>query len=282
MSEADGSLRDMNAGSDVVGWAAAEFVLASPALSGLLTLALARSIRSVRSLPTDTFLQAVVYPYTGAATGAVLGVGVSGIITRAPYAVFLLGAGIVVQLYLGGQIARWLRNDQGQRSGEFGPGCWQRDLEHLKGMYRISREDCLLFRRRADLIAAHGGQLRVEARRSRFRAYWRSRPRRVRVTGYAWIAVGVYVAVRQAWLAHSMWYLASTVTGGAWLAAAFIVWWLERNTKTRDGSELVEGASQICQQLELLPHQPSVSEWLGLRTPCCARHSPTTGRLALR
>lgn len=47
--------------------------------------------------------------------------------------------------------------------------------------------------------------------------------------------------MRQAWLAHSLWSLAGATTGGAWLAAAFIVWLLlERNTKTGDGTELAK------------------------------------------
>jgi hypothetical protein len=86
-------------------------------------------------------------------------------------------------------------------------------------MDQISREDCLRFRGRADLIAEHGEQLRAKARRSHFDAYWRTRRRRVRVTAYAWLAAGAYVAAREAWLAHSLWYLASAITGGAWLAA---------------------------------------------------------------
>jgi len=81
----------------------------------------------------------------------------------------------------------------------------------------------VLFRRRADLLSAHGEQLRAQARHSQFGAYWHARSRRVRVTGYAWIAAGAYMAVRGAWLAHSPWYLAGVITGGSWVAAAFIV-----------------------------------------------------------
>jgi hypothetical protein len=40
MSEAHGSVLDMNARGDMLGWVATEFMLALPTLSGLLTLPL--------------------------------------------------------------------------------------------------------------------------------------------------------------------------------------------------------------------------------------------------
>jgi hypothetical protein len=144
-----------------------------------------------------------------------------------------------------------------ERADRNGLGSWRRDAEHLEAMYRVSREDCLLFQQRADRIAAHGAQLRAEARSSRFRAYWRSRRRIVRAAGYAWAAFGLYMAERQAEMAHYAWYLVSLVTGGSWLAAVFLLWRLGRDAKNSDGAGLEEGAEEIRRLLQLLPCQPS-------------------------
>jgi hypothetical protein len=133
--------------------------------------------------------------------------------------------------------------------------------------------DLLLFQRRAQLLTARGLRLRAEARRSRFGAYWRSRRRRVRLTGYAWIVAGIYLAAREAWLAHSAWYLASVPVGCAWLAAVRITWWLEKKAAEADGSDLLEGAEQIRWRLGLLPHVTSLRERLGMRAPCGIEHS---------
>jgi len=279
LSEADDSLSLVNARDEILGWAAAEFLLLLPALSGLLIFALAGSLRSLRFLSASMFLQTVMLPYSGAAVGAVLGAGVSGLLSRSPDAVFLIGIALVLQLYLGGTAAGWLGNDLRERVDQNGPGSWLRDAEHLETMYRVSREDCLLFQQRADRMAAHGKQLRAEAYASRFRAYWRSRRRIVRAAGYAWVAFGLYIAIRQAEMAHSAWYLASLVTGGSWLAAVFLVWRLERDTKNSDGAGLEEGAEEIRRLLQLLPCQPSAWQRLGIRAPCCQSHSSSVGWL---
>lgn len=271
----------MNARDEILGWAAAEFLLLLPTLSGLLVAALAGSLRSLRSLSADMFLQTIILPYSGAAVGAVLGAGISGLFSRSPDAAFLIGVALVLQLYLGGTAAGWLRNALRECADQNGPGSWRRDAKHLEGMYRISREDCLLFRQRADRIAAHGGQLRAEARASRFRPYWRSRRRIVRASGYAWAAFGLYIAIRQAEVTHSAWYLASLVTGGSWLAAIFLVWRLERNAKNSDGTELEEGAEEIRRLLQLLPCQLAAWQRLGIRAPCCQSHSLSAGWLSV-
>jgi hypothetical protein len=265
----------MSANMDLTGWVVAEVLLSLPVIIILLELPLVPTILRIGAMPNDAFLQAITYPFIGAVFGAVTGTGFSEIFSgHGGIGLFLIAVATVLPFYFGGMIAKDIRERRRDDAELIESKAWQRDVGYLKGLYRINREDCLLFQRRAERFASRGEQLRDEARRSQFRAYWRGRPRRVRFMGYLWIAIGAFVAVRVVSLTGAWWCLVSLPTGGAWLGRAWILWQVERKAKKTKGNGLADGASDIRWHLGLLPHAASVVEWLGIRAPCGIRHSP--------
>jgi hypothetical protein len=112
----------------------------------------------IGAMPIDAFTQAITYPFIGAVFGAAADTGLSEIVSGSEGGVLLLGAASVLPFYFGGMIAKDVRERRRDLVDLVEAEGWQRDVEHLKGPYRITREDCLPFQRRADpSVVDHGG-----------------------------------------------------------------------------------------------------------------------------
>lgn len=84
--------------------------------------------------------------------------------------IFLIVVNAVLPFYFGGVIAKDMREGPRDHAELIGSETWQRDVEYPRGLYRITRKDCLLFQRPAERFASRGVQLRDEACRCQFRA----------------------------------------------------------------------------------------------------------------
>lgn len=261
----------MSIDSTILGWVVLEFVFAVPLLGCALILPFAGSLRRIRSLPAETYLERVASPFNGAITATMVSAGVTGLITRAWYAALLIAGAIFVQFYIGGEIARFLQRSADEVSVLLDRQ--RRDVEHLKGVYRISRDECALLQRREGELRAAARRMRTEPQQSNFRSYWRGRKRWMRLAAYAWVLLAVYIAAKQAWLTHSAWYLVSAVTGVSWIAAAWVAWRLERKSVQADADSLAKSASVLRRHLEELPHTATLSERLRGRAACGLRHA---------
>lgn len=264
----------MSSHTAILAWAVFEFILAVPLLGCALILPIAGSLRRIRSLPPDTYLEKVASPFNSAITATMVSAAVTGLITRSWYAAPLIVGALFVQFYIGGEIARFLQHDgddvivllDRQR----------RDVEHLKSVYRVTRDECALLQRRAAELQAAARRIRAEPCQSRFRSYWRGRKWQVRLAACAWGLIAVYGAARQAWLMHSAWYLASAATGASWIAAAWIVWRLQRKSARADADRLATAADVLRRHLEELPHTATFGERLHVRPVCTLRHARWT------
>jgi hypothetical protein len=246
----------MRAHADLAGWAFVEVLLSLPAIVGLVGLTLSGPFRELRVMPRETFLQAVLYPYVGAAVAAVLGLGVGEVYAGRADGVFLLAAGALAPVYLGGYVGKLLRKDEDENADPFGPNCWLPDVDRLRAVARLELDELVAYQRRADELDAAGQEKCLEARQSRFLRFWRGLPRKVRIIGYVWFVIGILFAISGVHTVGSVWCAAALPVGASWLAGQWVIWRLERSVKNAVGLNLIEGAGQIRKRLRELPSSP--------------------------
>jgi hypothetical protein len=241
----------------LLAWSVLEAVLLMPAFAALYTLLLGRWTIPLQTLSPEASLTAFVSPATGAMVGAVIGFGFSKIVGGDIAGAAYVGAGLLFAAYGGSGIAQLL--DEAEQPGTlpFRAGEWRRDLDYLRRLYRVSREDRQAFEQQASQLARCGEQACEQARSYRFGIYWRDRRRRVRAGAYLWIAAGVAVAVRVSFLMHSPPYLASSITGAVSVVlSAWALWHLKRRSMETSGHAQVRAAGRIRQELQRLQGSP--------------------------
>jgi hypothetical protein len=248
----------MDTHGNLVAWLYLEALLLLPAIVGMVGFLLRKwAIRTFGTLPLGVYQAAVPYTFTGAVAGGVVGYGVSDAFRAdfLPGMVYVLLA-LVIVFYAGGLAAKELAEVEDAAADPFSVEGWRWDLDYLRGLRRISRADRQAFEERARELEIHGEQLRELARQHRFRVYWRSRRRRVRVFAWVVVAFGGYVAVKVALLMHSPWYLASSPTGFSMILLVWFEWRQERMVKSAEGSDQIAASKKILRELRRLPDMP--------------------------
>lgn len=239
---------------DLEGWLALEAIISAPGILGLIGLAIARPLREIRLMNTDVFLQAVLYPQAGAIIGAALGVGAGELWAGKPDGAFIIGfGGIVLPIIVGGAIGKGLRKHLREDKPRLTPGSWQRDVERLGMMNQLTQQDHRSYLTRAAELTTAGQEKCAEAERSHFGAFWKSRNRRTKWTGYFWVFFGALVSASGARPVGSEWYLAALPLGFSLIGYQWVIWKLQKEMTAAEGQNLLEGAKLIEERIKQLP-----------------------------
>lgn len=259
MSLPRGKVATMNTRDNLVTWLLLEGLLLTPGILGMFAFLVRKWIfRTFGTLPLGLYQAAVPYTFTGAAAGAVAGYGASD----AFHADFLPGmayvlAALFLVFYSGGLAVKALAAAEDAAADPFSVEGWRRDLDYLSGLRRIPPGDRRLFKKRACELEIQGSQLCTAARQHGFRAYWRNRRRWVRVTAWTVVAVGIFVAVKEALVMDAPGYLAGLPAGFlSMILLAWSGWRDERMVKSSEGAGLITAAQKIVRELKRLPDTP--------------------------
>lgn len=259
--------RDMRIHGALEGWLVLEAILSVPGAFGLIGLVLARPLRELRLMNTDVFLQSVLYPQAGAIVGAALGVGAGELWAGKPDGLLIVAfGGIVLPIIGGAGIGKRLRQYRREDESRLAPSSWQPDVERLGMMRQLTQQDRQYYLTRAAELATAGHDKCGEAKRSRFGAFWVSRSRRTRWTGYFWVFFGALVSASGTRSVGSAWGLAALPLGLSWIGYQWVIWKLQKEMTAAEGLNLLEGAELIEERIQRLPlsreHAP---RWRSLR-----------------
>ncbi len=232
---------------------AVEFVLILPGLTGIVMLVLQWWGQRVwRYLAVDDYLNAMLYPFVGAAAGALAGVGLtSGLASNGQKGLGRVVASMAV-IVIASVGPALMRRSQAGVPQRFSPNDLELEVKILAGRLYLSAAERQFFERRAAEDELEAERVTAEADRLTWTPYWHTRSRRKRFLALGSLVPGACVAGALAWLSGNPLLLVAVPSGAGLLIALEA----SRRYRRRDGrfrgSLLMEAAAEVNEHLERL------------------------------
>jgi hypothetical protein len=160
---------------------AVELVLILPGLTGMAILAVQWWAQRVwRYLAIDDYLNAMVYPFVGAAAGALAAIGLaSGLASNGQKGLGWVVASMAI-IVMASVVAAQIRRSQVGVPQRFSPNDRELEVKILAGRLYLSAAERQFFERRAAEDELEAKRLTEEADGLTWTGYWRTRSRRMR------------------------------------------------------------------------------------------------------
>ena len=209
-----------------------------------------------RYLAVDDYLNALLYPFVGAAAGVLAGVGLtSGLASngRKGLAWVVASMAVIVIASVGPAL---MRRSQAGVPQRFSPTDLELEVKILAGRLYLSAAERQLFERRAAQDKLEAERITAEADRLTWTRYWHTRSRRTRFLALGSLVPGACVAGALAWLSGNPLLLMAVPSGtGLLIALEASRRYLRRDWRFQ-GSLLLESAAKVDEHLERLETVP--------------------------